>query len=58
MNIDTLDKEIMLKHASSYFSYHGYDRIYKLYTSKQYIELEKKFSSMWFLDIANCFDSK
>lgn len=55
--IDTLDSEIWSKHASSFFSYKGYDRIYKLFENGQYITLEKKFNVMWSLDIANCFDS-
>ncbi|MFP1763088.1 antiviral reverse transcriptase Drt3b [Lonsdalea quercina] len=56
-NIDTLDSEIWSKHASSFFSYKGYDRIYKLFESAQYVSLEKKFNIMWSLDVANCFDS-
>ena len=56
-NIETLEHELHQKHASSYFSYKGYDRIYKLYSSPLYIELESKFPNMWFLDVANCFDT-
>ncbi|EGJ5954460.1 RNA-directed DNA polymerase, partial [Escherichia coli] len=57
VNIETLEKEIWSKHASSYFAYKGYDRIFKLFESEDYIALEKKFNTMWSLDIANCFDS-
>lgn len=56
-NIDTLEKEIWSKHASSYFSYKGVDRIFKLFESEDYIDLEKRFNTMWSLDIANFFDS-
>ncbi len=57
INIDTLESELKRKHASSYFSYRGYNRLYKLYNSPRYLVLEQKFSSMWMLDIANCFQS-
>jgi hypothetical protein len=57
INIDTLETELYKKAASSYFTYKGYDRIYKLYNSNRFYELEKKYSNMWFLDVANCFDS-
>ena len=57
INIDTLESELHRKHASSYFSYRGYNRLYKLYNSPRYLALEQKFSSMWTLDIANCFQS-
>jgi hypothetical protein len=57
INIDTLETELYKKAASSYFTYRGYDRIYKLYNSNRFYELEKKYGHMWFLDVANCFDS-
>lgn len=57
INIDTLESELKRKHASSYFSYRGYNRLFKLYNSPRYLALEQKFSSMWTLDIANCFQS-
>lgn len=57
INIDTLESELKRKHASSYFAYKGYNRLYKLYNSPRYLTLEQKFSSMWMLDIANCFQS-
>ncbi|MFZ5958490.1 antiviral reverse transcriptase Drt3b [Pseudomonas knackmussii] len=57
IKIDTLESELQHKHASSFFSYRGYDRIYKLYNSNKFLKQESKFSSMWMIDIANCFDS-
>jgi hypothetical protein len=57
INIDTLESELKRKHASSYFSYRGYNRLYKLYNSPRYLMLEQKFSSMWTLDVASCFQS-
>jgi len=57
VDIDTLENELSRKHSSSYFSYRGHNRLYKLFDSNEYISLEKKFSSLWMLDVANCFDS-
>jgi hypothetical protein len=57
ITIDTLESELIRKHASSFFAYSGIDRMYKIYTSSQYISLEKQYPIMWFLDVANCFDS-
>lgn len=57
INIDTIEVELSRRHASSYFAYKGYDRLYKLYTSPRYYDLEQKYSSMWTLDVANCFQS-
>lgn len=57
INIDTLEVELHRRHTSSYFAYSGYNRIYKLYNSPRYLNLEQKYASMWTLDIANCFQS-
>ena len=57
IDIDTLESELSRRHASSYFAYRGFNRIYKLFDSPTYLNLEKRFSSMWMLDVANCFDS-
>lgn len=57
VRIDTIEEELYKKHSSSFYSYKGYDRIYKFYTSPFYRELEAKFSYMFMLDVANCFDS-
>ncbi len=56
-NIDTIYDEIHKKHANSYFSYSGFDRAYKFYSSPLFIKLEKIYPVMWKLDISNCFDS-
>jgi len=56
-DIDTLQEELHKKHLSSYFSYRGFNRLYKLFESNKYFELERKYTSMWMIDIANCFGS-
>ncbi|MFD2190774.1 antiviral reverse transcriptase Drt3b [Pistricoccus aurantiacus] len=57
INIETLEDDLKRKHASSFFSYGGYDRLYKFFSSARYFDLEKRFSQMWFMDVANCFDT-
>ena len=57
INIDTIETELNRRHASSYFAYKGFNRLYKLYNSSRYFNLEQKYASMWTLDIANCFQS-
>lgn len=53
--IDTLDRYV--KHTPSYFSYCGYDRLYKFFNSRDYFSLEKQFSVLMTLDVSKCFDS-
>ncbi|MAZ50015.1 MAG: hypothetical protein CME65_15745 [Halobacteriovoraceae bacterium] len=55
--IEEVDSELLYKHLSSYFSYRGYNKIYKFYNSKEFIDLERKFQHLWNIDIASCFDS-
>ncbi|WP_414605285.1 antiviral reverse transcriptase Drt3b [Stenotrophomonas pavanii] len=55
VSIDTLDKH--LSHSPSYFSYFGHGRLYKFFDSKEFIELERRHSHLWMLDVAKCFDS-
>lgn len=57
ISIDTLESELVNKHASSYFSYRGVKRIYEVFSQQRYIELEKQFPIMWLMDISNCFPS-
>jgi hypothetical protein len=56
-SIDTLKQDLHTKNSSSYFAYSGFDRLYKFFESEKYFKLEKKFSSMWIMDVAKCFDS-
>ncbi|XOF33603.1 MAG: hypothetical protein ACL93V_16660 [Candidatus Electrothrix sp. YB6] len=56
-SIDTEDEDKTIKHPSSYFAYRGVNRLHKFFDSSKYLKLEKKYSSMWMIDIAKCFDS-
>lgn len=53
--LDGLDRYV--KHAPSFFSYRGYDRLYKFFNSKDYLALEKRFPFLKTLDVTKCFDS-
>lgn len=57
VNIETIEENLRRKHASSFFSYSGFDRLYKFFSSARYFDLEKRFSQMWLIDVANCFDT-
>lgn len=45
------------KYASSFFKYKKYDFLYKFYDSYEFHRIEKKFHSLFKLDISKCFDS-
>lgn len=45
----SLDRYV--KHSPSFFSYHGYDRLYKFFNSRDYFSLEKRFSVLKTLDV-------
>lgn len=55
--VDTTDFDNLVKHSSSYFSYSEINKLYKFFDSETFLNLEKKYSSMWFLDILKCFDN-
>lgn len=45
------------KHVPSFFSYRGFDRLYKFFESRDYFLLEKKYACFQSLDVSKCFDS-
>lgn len=55
VSLDGLDR--YAKHAPSFFSYRGYDRLYKFFNSRDYFALEKRFPFLKTLDVTKCFDS-
>lgn len=56
-SIDTVEIENSVSNPASYFSYSGYRRAYEFFSSYDYINLEKKYSVMYFSDISKCFNS-
>lgn len=55
--VDDTASETMLKHSSSFYAYKGYTRLYKMFNSKAFLDLEKDFSVLKTLDVSKCFDS-
>lgn len=55
--VDTDQEELLTRHASSYFGYQGYDRLYKFFMSNEFVELERKYNTLYTLDVSKCFDS-
>lgn len=56
-SVDESSSDNKVKHSSSFFSYRGYDRLYKFYNSKLFLTLEKDFGVLKTLDVSKCFDS-
>jgi hypothetical protein len=56
-NIEVLDDELKYKYLSSFFTYEGFEKLYKFYSSKKFISLERKFRFQWCADVSNCFSS-
>lgn len=55
--VDTEDIDRRVRNPSSYFSYKGYNRLYKFFEGNDYMRLEKKYRHMRTMDIIRCFDS-
>lgn len=55
--VDDASSETRLKHSSSFYSYKGYTRLYKMFNSKAFLDLEKDFTILKTLDVSKCFDS-
>ncbi|AUI66489.1 MULTISPECIES: antiviral reverse transcriptase Drt3b [Glaesserella] len=55
--ISTTLNELYTIHAPSYFSYGGFDRLYKFFDSKLFIDLEKKYKCLKVVDISKCFEN-
>ena len=56
-SIDTLEIDKVARNPASYFSYSGFDRLYKFFLSDDYVRLEKRYRFQRSLDIGKCFDS-
>ena len=56
-SVDVSQIDDLLRNPASYFSYDGYDRLYRFFTSNEHITLEKRFKYQLSLDVSKCFDS-
>ena len=55
--VDTIDVDKLVRNPASYFSYAGFDRLYRFFLSDDHVRLEKKFNYLLSLDVSKCFDS-
>lgn len=55
VNVDQIDR--LLRNPESYFSYAGYNKLYRFFKSSEYVVLEKRFKFQLSLDVSKCFDS-
>lgn len=55
--VSTVDVDDFTQYSPSFFSYRGYDRLYKFFDSPVFFTLEKKFPHHKTLDVSKCFDS-
>ncbi|UPT57536.1 antiviral reverse transcriptase Drt3b [Dickeya zeae] len=56
-SVNNIENDMLTRHSASFFSYGGYDRIYKFYNSFEFKNLERDFPFFWTLDVTKCFDS-
>ena len=49
--------ESLMRYSASYFTYRGYDRLYKFFKSSLFLKLEKDFRILKTLDVTKCFES-
>ncbi|MAX52736.1 MAG: hypothetical protein CMH22_12200 [Methylophaga sp.] len=54
---ESVSDENKYRHATSYFSYDRYTRLYQFFESEEYLNLETKYTDFWSLDISKCFES-
>ncbi len=55
--VDTTELDRLVRNPASYFSYSGFNRLYRFFASDDHIRLERKFRYQLSLDISKCFDS-
>ena len=51
------DSAIHSRYNPSYFSYKGYNRLYKFFQSDHFVRLEQKYTILKTIDTSRCFDS-
>jgi hypothetical protein len=55
--IEEMHLDALMRYSSSYFSYRGYDRLYKFFDSSAYLKLEKNYPYLKTFDVTKCFES-
>ena len=55
--VDTVSLETSVATPASYFSYSRYNRAHQFFSSRDYLNLEKKYKVFRTLDVSKCFNS-
>ena len=55
--VSTSDIDSLSRYNPSYFSYRGFTRLYRFFSSDDFGDLEKRYAVLRTLDVSRCFDS-
>jgi hypothetical protein len=55
--VNTADIDSRSRYNPSYFSYRGFTRLYRFFSSGDFVDLEQRYSRLRTLDVSRCFDS-
>ncbi len=55
--VSTSDVDRLSRYNPSYFSYRGFTRLYRFFSSDDFVNLEKQYNTLRTLDVSRCFDS-
>ena len=55
--VSTSDIDGLSRYNPSYFSYRGFTRLYRFFSSDDFVDLEKRYKTLRTLDVSRCFDS-
>jgi hypothetical protein len=55
--VSTSDIDSLSRYNPSYFSYRGFTRLYRFFSSDDFVDLEKRYGFLRTLDVSRCFDS-
>jgi len=55
--VNTADIDSRSRYNPSYFSYRGYTRLYRFFSSYEFMNLEQRYEVLKTLDVSHCFDS-
>ena len=56
-DVSTADVDTRSRYNPSYFSYRGFTRLYKFFSSEEFLNLEQRYRLLRSLDVSKCFDS-
>lgn len=56
-SVSNVEFESKSKYLTTYFSYRSHTRLHSFFDSSDFLNLEKKYTTFWSIDVARCFDS-